>query len=177
MRYQRTILLLALCTVISACDMPDTTMENGAITLKDSVVTLHVSGAPDAAINANGDLQVADKVVTINPAQRGLLMLYFQNVHDVNHTGREMGKIGAKIGVKALKDKIEDKSKTDQDQNAQAGAQQLRNLSQKICQDQANIKTVQDQLSAQLAEFKPYGNILTQDSVAKCQKDNGEDKD
>ena len=175
MKYQRTILLLALCTTISACNMPDTTMENGANTLKDDVVTLHVSGAPDATINATGDLQVADKVLTVNPAQRGLLMLYFQNVHDVNHIAREMGKVGAKIGGKALKDKMEGKSKTDQDQDAKAGTDQLHALSKKICQDRANIKTVQDQLNTQLPEFKPYGNIITQGSVADCQK--GDDAD
>jgi hypothetical protein len=177
MRYQRTILLLVLCASISACDMPDTTMENGAITLKDGVVTLHASSAPDAAINANGDLQVGDRVVTINAAQRGLLMLYFQNVHDVHETGKDMGKLGAKMGGKALKDKMQGKSKADTDQDAQAGVQQLHALSQKMCQDEVNIKSVQDQLNAQLAEFKPYGNIMTQASVNDCLKGDDDDKD
>lgn len=171
MKYQRTILLLALCAAISACDAPDTTMENGAITLKDNMVTLHVSNTPDAIINATGDLQIGDKQVTTNDAQRGLLMLYYQNVHDVNHTGREMGKIGAKIGGKALKDKVEGKSKSEQDQDANAGTKELRGLSLKICQDHANLKTVQDQLSAQLAGFKPYGNIISQDDVNSCLQD------
>ncbi|MBM7125783.1 hypothetical protein ACFFJT_16960 [Dyella flava] len=177
MKYQGMILLVALCAVGSACDMSDTSMANGAITLKNDIVTLHVSGAPDAAINAAGDLQVGDKVVTVNAAERGLLMMYYQSVHDVNHTGREMGKIGTKVGAKALKDKVEGKSKTDQDQDAEAGGQQLHQLSRQICQDQANIKTVQDQLTAQLADFKPYANIITQDSVTSCQKDDDDDKD
>jgi hypothetical protein len=47
----------------------------------------------------------------------------------------------------------------------------LKQLGLKMCQDQANIKTVQDQLSAQLVEFKPYGGILGNDSVEDCQKD------
>jgi hypothetical protein len=171
MKYQGMICLIALCTVLSACNVPDTSMANGAITLKNDIVTLHVSGTADAAINASGDLQIGDKVVTINAAQRGLLMMYYQNVRDVNHTGTEIARVGAKIGGKALKDKMEGKSKTDQDQDAQAGSGQLHQLSQKICQDHANIKAVQDQLGAQLAEFKPYGNIITQDSVTSCQKD------
>jgi hypothetical protein len=171
MKYQRPMLLLALCMLISACDRPDTSLADGAITLKDNMVTLHVNGAPDAAINAGGDLQVADKLVTINPAQRGLLILYFQNVHDVNLTGREMGKVGAAMGGGALKDKLEGKSKAEQDQNVQAGSKQLHVLSQKMCQDQVNIKSVQDQLGVQLAEFKPYASILTQDSSNSCQKD------
>jgi hypothetical protein len=177
MKYQRTLLLFALCVAVSACDIPDTTMANGAITLKDGIVTLHISGAEDASINANGDLQVADKVVKINDAQRGLLMLYYQNVHDVHETGKNMGKLGAKMGGKALKDKMQGKSKADTDQDAQAGVQQLHALSQKMCQDEVNIKSVQDQLNAQLAEFKPYGNIMTQASVNDCLKGDNDDKD
>lgn len=175
MKYQRTILLLALCAVISACDAPDTSMENGAITLKDNMVTLHVDNAPDAIINTTGDLQIGDKQVTTNDAQRGLLMLYYQSVHDVSHTGREMGKIGAKMGGKALKDKVEGKSKSEEDQDANAGSKELHALSLKICQDRANIKTVQDQLAVQLAGFKPYGSIITQDSVNSCLKEDSDD--
>jgi hypothetical protein len=91
MKYQRTILLFALCTAISACDMPDTTMANGGITLNDNVVTLHVKGSPDAIIDSSGDLHIDDKTVSTTPSQRGLLMLYYQNVNDVHDTGKEMG--------------------------------------------------------------------------------------
>jgi hypothetical protein len=171
MKYQRMILLLALCAAISACEIPDTSLEDGAITLKNDIVTLHASGASDAAINANGDLQVADKVITINPAERGLLMLYYQSVNDVRETGKEMGKVGAGTGMKALKDKVEGKSKAELDQDAKVSGDQLHALSQKMCRDETNIKTVQDQLSAQLAEFKPYGNLVTQEDIKSCQND------
>jgi hypothetical protein len=159
------------CALLAACSVSDTTMENGAITLNNGIVTLHVSGSPDAVFNANGDLQIADKVVTLNTAQRGLLVLYYQSVHDVNQTGREIGKVGAKMGGKALKNKLEGKSQTDQGQDAKAGGNQMQQLEQKICQDRANIKAVQDQLSAQLVEFKPYGSIMTQDAVTSCEHD------
>ncbi|GLQ97534.1 hypothetical protein [Dyella mobilis] len=169
MKYQRTILLLAACAAVGACNIPDTTMENGAITMKDGIVSLHPEGNPDASINESGQLQIGDKVVTVNAAQRGLLMLYYQSVLDVNQTGKEMGRVGAKMGGEALKNKIEGKSDAQQNADAQHGGDQMKVLSQKMCQDRANIKTVQDQLSTQLAEFKPYGNIITQDSVASCQ--------
>jgi hypothetical protein len=171
MKYQRSILLLALCVAMSACNVPDTTMENGKITMKDNIVVLHPGNAPDASINEAGDLQIGDKVVTITPAERGLLMLYAQSVLDVNHTGKEMGKVGAAMGGTALKNKMEGKSQAEQDKDAQSGSDQLHALSKKMCQDRANIKSVQDQLNAQLAEFKPYGNIVPQDSVDSCQKD------
>jgi hypothetical protein len=171
MKYRQTILLIAACAAISACNIPDASMADGALTLKDNIVSLSPSGAPTASINQAGDLQIGDKVVTVNAAQRGLLMLYYQNVLDVHQTGKEMGKVGAGMGGTALKNKIEGKSDAQQDADAKTGNDQIAVLGHRMCQDRVNIKAVQDQLSAQLAEFKPYGNIITQGSVASCQSD------
>ncbi|MFC3653827.1 hypothetical protein ACFONN_19950 [Dyella humi] len=171
MNYRRSITLLALCTAISACNTADTTMMDGGITLKDNIVTLHVDGAPDALIDSNGALQIGGQIVPTTPAQHGLLMLYFQNVADVHQTGTNMGKIGANIGAKALKDSLDGKSKAEKDRNAEAGADQLKSLSQNICRDEANIKNVQDQLAAQLPAFKPYGNVVSVGDVEDCKKD------
>ena len=171
MNYPRAITLLALCAAISACDAPDTTMANGRITLKDNVVTLHTDGAPDALIGSDGNLQIGNATLPVTPAQHGLLMLYFQNVADVHNTGAEMGKVGAGMGVKALKDSFDGKSKAEKDQHANAGADQLKTLEHKICQDHANIKNVQDQLAAQLPAFKPYADIVTGKYVTDCEKD------
>jgi hypothetical protein len=171
MNYPRVITLLALCAAISACDVPDTTIANGRITLKDNLVTLHAHGAPDALIGSSGNLQIGDATVPVTPAQHGLLMLYFQNVADVHQTGADMGKIGAGMGVKALKDSLDGKSKAEQDQHAEAGAGQLKALEQKMCQDLSNVKNVQDQLAAQLPAFKPYADIMTGKDITDCQKD------
>lgn len=171
MIHARTITLLALCVALSACDVPDTTMMNGAVVLKDNVLTLHAKDAPDAQIDSDGTLQIDGKNVAITPAQRGLLMLYFQNVMDVHQTGMEMGKVGASMGTNALKDSIAGKSKAEKDNDAKAGGGQLKVLGLKICQDQANIENVQDQLAAQLPAFKPYGHISEGHSGDKCTKD------
>jgi hypothetical protein len=170
MNYARTITLLALCAAISACDVPDTTMANGGITLKNNIVTLHADGVPDAQINANGALLVDDKVVSVTPSQHGLLMLYFQHVMDVHQTGLAMGKIGAGMGLKAVKDSFDGKSKAEKDKDAQAGGQQLKALGRKMCEDEANITDVQDQLAAQLPAFKPYAKISTK-HLSECDKD------
>jgi hypothetical protein len=171
MNYRRTITLLALCAAVSACDVADTTMANGGITLKDNVVTLHADGAPDALMDSNGALQIGGQLVPVTPAQHGLLMLYFQNVADVHQTGKDMGKIGAGMGANALKDSLAGKSKAEKDQHAEAGAGQIRALAQKMCLDEANIKNVQDQLGVQLPAFKPYANILSGEQVNNCGKD------
>lgn len=170
MTYQRTILLTALCVLLGACDMPDTTMANGAVTLKDSVVTLHADKAPNAMINAQGELQVGEKTVTTTPAQQGLLLLYYKSIMDVHDTGVQMGKLGASMGLKAVNDKLNGKSKDDTNKDAASGGDQMQALSKKICQDELTMKTVQSQLTAQLPDFKPYGNIFTDDGTS-CDKD------
>ena len=170
MNCTRTITLLALCAAISACDVPDTTLANGGVTLKDNIVTLHANGAPDAVIDANGTLLVGDKAVAVAPPQHGLLMLYFQHVKDIHDTGAAMGKVGAGMGMKALKDSIDGKSKDEKKQDAQAGGQQLKTLGQKMCQDEAGIKDVQDQLAAQVPAFRPYANLVTK-RATDCKKD------
>ncbi|GLQ45566.1 hypothetical protein GCM10007862_06170 [Dyella lipolytica] len=152
--------------------MPDTTMANGAVTLKDNVVTLHVDGAPDAMINAKGELQVGDKTIATTPPEQGLLMLYYGNIADVHDTGTEMGKVGAGMGKNALQDKLNGKSKEETDKDAENGAAQLKTLAKKMCQDHVNMLSVQNQLAAQLPEFKPYGKIFTnKDEDVSCNKD------
>jgi len=154
--------------------MPDTTMENGAITLKDNVVTLHVSGTPNAMINAQGQLQVGDKTVVITPSQQGLLVLYYASITDVHDTGLQMAKTGKDMGVTAIKDKLDGKSKQETDADAEKGGQQLKALAKKICQDRINMKNAQDQLVAQLPDFKPYGGIFTDKNIS-CDEDSDKD--
>jgi hypothetical protein len=174
MKWHGTILVAAWCVLLGACDMPDTTMANGAVTLKDGVVTLKADGAPNAMIDSTGDLQIGDKTINVTSSQHGLLMLYYQGIQDVHDTGVAMGKAGASIGTHALKEKLSGKSKEDIDKDATAGGQQMRTMGHKICQDQVNIKTVQNQLAAQLREFKPYSTIFTDDNT-KCDKDDDSD--
>ncbi|RUL79718.1 hypothetical protein [Dyella choica] len=170
MNHARTITLLALCALISACNSPDTNLANGGITLKDNIVTLHADGAPDAQIDADGTLLVDGKAVSVTTPQHGLLMLYVQQVMDVHQTGLAMGKVGAGMGMKSIKDSIDGKSKAEKNKDVESGGEQLKALGKKMCQDQADIKDVQDQLATQLPAFKPYAKIVTK-SRADCEKD------
>jgi hypothetical protein len=172
MKYQRRMLLLALCTAVAACGAPNATIsygKAGSITLKDSQVTLHVDGALDAVIGSSGDLSIDDKPVWITPADRGLLMIYHQNVLTAASAMRESGE---KIGLATLKNKLSsDGNASSNEKPVDDAKQQERQVQLKFCQDQANIKTVQDQLAIQLSSFKPYGNIVSSNSIANCQKD------
>jgi hypothetical protein len=170
MKHVRMMFAVALCLFLSACDVPDTAVENGAVTLKDNVVTLHADNAPNAMINAQGQLQIGDKAIATTPSQQGLLMLYYQSIADIHDSGVQMGKLGAGMGLTALKGKLNGKSQQEMDSDASKGGQSMSALAKKICQDQINMKTVQDQLAGQLPDFKPYSKIFDDDNT-KCDDD------
>ncbi|RDS80466.1 hypothetical protein DWU98_13685 [Dyella monticola] len=175
MKHQRTILLLALCTSVAACNMPDFYFQNGKVLMTGNLLTLHVSGTPDASIGSSGDLSIDGKPVSITPSQRGLLMLYYQGVEDARERSTAMGKavaVAAKEAVKhSLNGSLDPSQKKQLGSNASAQADQL---SHTLCQDEANLTTIQNQLVAQMPAFKPYGAIFDTRSVDECIKD---DKD
>ncbi|WP_188792408.1 hypothetical protein [Dyella nitratireducens] len=175
MKYQRIILLLTLCTCVAACDMPDFSYsgENGKATLNGNVLTLHVDSSPDATIGSSGDFTVDGKALPLAPAQRGLLVLYYQGVTDI----REQAS-GMKAGIVAAKNAFAAKPDADAKQKLKdTVVSQAHQLTVKMCQDEANLKTVQDQLNAQVPAFKPYGDIFRARSAEDCIKDNDNDND
>lgn len=175
MAYQKMILLLAMCTIIAACDMPNFTYggKDGKITSNGNLLTLHTEGTPDATLGSSGGFNIDGKAVSISAPQRGLLMLYYQGVMDIRDQALGMGKAGAAAGVKALENSVNGKSdpngkkKIGDDVNSQT-----HQLALKMCQDESNLKTIQDQLIAQMAEFKAYGGIFPARSIDDCMKDN-----
>ncbi|GLQ95367.1 hypothetical protein [Dyella acidisoli] len=175
MKYQRVIVLLAMCAAIAACDMSNFNYsgKNGRITLDSDVLTLHVDGVPNATLGSSGDFTIDGKAVSLSPTQHGLLMLYYQGVMDIREQALGMGKAGAAAGVEALKNSMS--SKPDPNEKKKIDDQvssQTHQLSLKMCQDEANLKAVQDQLTAQIPVFKPYGGIFPGRSIDECMKDN-----
>ena len=168
-------MLLAMCVVIAACDMPDFTYsgKNGKITLNGNLLTLHVDGVPNATLGSSGDFDIDGKVVSLSPTQHGLVMLYYQGVMDIREQALGMGKAGAAAGVEALQKSIDGKSDPNEKKKIDDDvSSQTHQLSLKMCQDEANLKTVQDQLIAQLPAFKPYGGVFPGRSIDECMKDN-----
>jgi hypothetical protein len=175
MKYQRIIPLLAMTAAIAACNIPSTSISNGKsgrITLSDDVVTLHVDGSPDATITSTGELSVDDKPVTVTPPQKGLLILYVQSVKAVHDQALALGSAGAKIGLSALKDKLSgDDSDASKKQRDDSATSQTHAFVSKMCEAQADIEAVQNQLAAQLPAFKPYGGIMRDKDIQDCKKD------
>lgn len=164
----RMSLAVGLVVMLAGCDVGDTSMANGEITLKGQQIVLRVDHASDGVITSSGDFSVADQPISVSPAQRGLLVMYYQSVSDVHHTGVDMGKLGVRMSAHAVADTL----KGSPDSSKEQGGQSMDQLAARICQDQINIKQVQDQLAAQLPAFKPYGQIIDQETVDDCRKDN-----
>lgn len=166
----RTLIAVALACSLAACHIPDTTMENGAIRLYGEVVTLHVDGAAEASIAADGGFTVDGNAVAITPAERTLLAQYNHSVQDVHNTGLAIGKAGVSMATKAIA-AAASSSSDNADKTTKAGSDRIEKLSIDICKDTAAIKDAQDQLAAQLTAFKPYAAIVSADGVASCEKD------
>jgi hypothetical protein len=170
MKHQRTLLLLALIAGLAACDMPDFSYSgaNGKLTLDGHVLTVHADGAPDATIGSAGDFAVDGKAVALSPAQRGLLVLYYQGAADIREQAN-----GMKAGITAAKDAFVAKPDAGAKQKLKdTVASQAHQLTVKMCQDETNLKAIQDQLNAQVPAFKPYVGIFRDRSTADCIKDN-----
>ena len=159
--------VLVVCgALVAGCDMDaDTTMMNGAIVLKNSHVILSPANQAKAAIDSSGNLTIDDKTISVTPAQQALLMAYYMNVVDVHNTGINMAKAGGKVAIQSLAHAA---SASDTNTKAIEATQQLADLGMNICKDTAGIKTVQDQLAAQLPAFKPYAGIVSSASVDSC---------
>lgn len=163
----KTLAIATLVCIMTACNVPDTIMENGAITLKGDAVTLHLISAPRAVIHADGSFVVDGKSIAVTPAERALLVRYYQSVHAVYETGAAMGKAGVDMAAKV----VTAAASSSTDKAAADVSGRVASLSQDICKDTAAIKAAQDQLAAQLDAFKPYAFIVSASDVTGCQTD------
>jgi hypothetical protein len=184
MNYANAIGTLALCGLLAACGHgngehvidiahmgPGIHLYRGGIQPGDGQVTLYTSHAPDAVISANGDLQIDQQAIAVDPAIRELLKNYYQSAMMVRTDGIATGKAGAAVGAQALKSVANGLTSGHPEQIGQeveAKAQQVKQSASKICQDLGNIQATQDQLTAKLPAFQPYGHIVNTDDIGDC---------
>jgi len=149
-------------------------LAHGSLHLGNGDVTVRADGAPDAVINANGDLQIDQHPVAVNDAQRTLLKSYYSNATMILNDGLATGKAGAAVGEEAAKSVLTRLASGSPDkiqQDIDAKVKPLKEAALKICADLGNVKSNQDQLAAMLPAFKPYGNVVGSDDVEDCKKD------
>jgi hypothetical protein len=182
MSYQRVIGLLAMTALIAACgkesghtnvvSFRSGSVVTGDITLRKDEVALHTPSAPEALINAAGDLRIDQQPTTVNTVQRALLQDYYRNVLAMNDHGMTTDMAGAVAAGQAAKSVAQDIASGDTDhigKKIQAKSPQETEAALKTCQDLVSIKTAQDSLAGQLAAFKPYAGIIEAGNLSDCE--------
>jgi len=173
---------LALTLLVSACNSGsdvqvfggDTDVVNNNITLHDGSVTIKAHGMPDALVDGTGNLSIDGHAVTVNDAQRALLLRYNGAARQMREDAIATGKAGVETATKelgAVAGRMTGADTTEETkQKAEAAAAGIRESAAKICVDLADMKTAQDELASQLDAFKPYAQALTDENIDKCRK-------
>ncbi|HET6555543.1 MAG TPA: DUF2884 family protein [Dyella sp.] len=178
-------LLLAMATLTAACSGGSgsdvqvfggsTDIINNRITLHEGSVTVRASGAPDATVDAHGQLAIDGHDVTVNDAQRALLQRYNAAAQAMRTDAIATGKAGVATATKAIgaaAGKITGSANADEaSAKADEAAADVKAAAAKICDDLVSMKTAQDELATQLEAFKPYAHALDDANIEKCRKD------
>lgn len=177
--------VLVLAVALAACsnsngELGTTSIANGQIKVWGEKIALRVDDAPEALITTAGDFSVDGKSITVTPAQRDELRKYALAALSVREHGLATGKAGAGMAGATIKGLANaavsaDSSKIDSSVNEQT--KKIQEEAAKICQDLVDINTAQNALAKDLAEFKPYARIITDDRNTCTDKDDGADGD
>lgn len=183
MTHRHLPLLFAVATLLSACgnhgdDVQvfggSTDIVNHRITMHEGHITIRASGAPDAVVDATGQLTIDGHDVAVNDAQRSLLQRYnaaAQAMHDDAVATGKAGMATANQAMSAAAGKLTGAESEDtMKDKVEAAAQNVKQAAAKICDDLAGMKAVQDELGAQLDAFKPYADAIDTASVEHCRE-------
>ncbi|MDN5781261.1 MAG: YggN family protein, partial [Luteimonas sp.] len=130
------------------------------------------SGPADtkAEITPQGDLLVAGKKVATNEAQRTLLLKYRSEVIAIATAGTDIGMKGADFGLRTAGKALRGVFSGNGDQveaEIEADARAFEAQARKICEHLSPMLEAQQQLAAQLPEFKPYAT-MDQSDIDDC---------
>ncbi|GAB3384161.1 YggN family protein [Lysobacter fragariae] len=129
---------------------------------------------PKAEITPKGDLLIDGKTVTINDAQRKLLLDYRGHYVGVAQNGMEIGAQGADLAGKAISEAIggifSGKSEKEIERSVEAEATRIKAAARQLCSRLPAMKASQDTLAAALPEFRPYAT-MDQSDIDDCYKE------
>ncbi|MEO7148628.1 MAG: hypothetical protein ABIY40_01600 [Rhodanobacteraceae bacterium] len=164
MKHKFLFACLLLAPALAACsdsDIGGSGHFNGGfgVNFDNAGLVINASGKPSAHINANGDLRIGDALVTVTPAQRELLKGYYGEAMAVRDDGIATGKAGAALGLHAVGSVFGNllsgtPDKIDQDMDTRSKS--VDASAQHLCGDIMQLKTIQQNLAAQLPTFRPY---------------------
>lgn len=126
-----------------------------------------------AEITPQGDLLVGGKQVAIDDAQRALLLKYRASVIAVAAAGTDIGMKGADFGLRTAGKALRGVFSGNGDQveaEIEADAREFEAQARKICEHLSPMLETQQQLAAQLPEFRPYAT-MDQSDIDDCLAD------
>ena len=163
------IAVLFLAGRASAAQISVSTGGHG-IDVKGDRVLIHHAGDPDAEISPGGGLRIGGRTVVVAERDRVLLERYDRRVHRIEDRAIDVGIDGAQLGITALAaavvavvtgnhQRVEDAVRPD--------AEALREKAMRICKDVEELRSLQDQIAADVPAFRPYAAIEAHD-LAEC---------
>lgn len=166
--FPRTILTLALSTLLAACsngslDTGSTHIADGGIVVRGDQVILHGTGGIQGNLDAAGNLLIDGRTVTVDASQRAQLQRYYQGAHAVREHGIATGKAGAAVAVQSIKSAAAHVSGGDgaqADATLDAATSRVDQAASKLCLDMRQIQAAQGHLAASLGAFKPFAGIV-----------------
>lgn len=147
--------------------------DGGSFSIDNGKVVFNTKGAPRAEISADGSFTIDGKPVALDDAQRANLVKYHAQAMRFIEHAKDTGAAGAAVGVAAVKEVASGLASGDTSkvgERVEAKADIVRQAADKLCTDLDEISTLQKEIGAQLAAFKPYGIVGDRDP-AQCHKD------
>lgn len=153
--------------------------KDGGMLIGRHTIGSHDPNLPKAEITPQGDFLVDGKAVTIDDAQRRLLLDYRGHIIAVASTGMSLGAKGADLGMRAAGEAVKGIFTGNADQVGQkieAEAEKLKVEAMAICTELKPLLATQDALAASLPEFKPYAK-MEQADIDDCMTDGDNNND
>jgi len=138
--------------------------------IDDQHVAVHRHDGPDAVVSAAGELGIAAKSVSLDRAQKDLLIRYFAGARAVRQDGFATGMAGADTAMTAISSVVGGLASGEPDKigpAVDAKAATVRAQAEKLCGDLRELAATQNALAASLAEFKPYA-LIDAKEVKEC---------
>ena len=160
-----------MTALLGGCN-PGTTVstDKGDDVAKGDRITLRADGHPKAHIAEAGNLLIGGDKVEGTERQRALLQDYQREFNGMTEDGIAIGKQGAAMAGKAVSAAIKGAMSgggEDIEKTMEAEARLLGQEALKICERLVVIRSMQDELAADLPAFQPYATIDAKD-VEEC---------
>jgi hypothetical protein len=137
--------------------------------VNDNVV-VRGNAVPDAIVSADGNLRIADQRIALTPPQQEMFKHYHASVVSLRSHEVATGMAGAAMGGQALASVASGLASGNPDKigpEIEARAGKIEAEAAKLCIELSEIRTTQEAIAQQVAQFKPYA-LLDAKSASDC---------